>query len=212
MAEARAVEPFADVAQQRDAAALGIWVFLAGEVLFFGAMFTGYITYRLTYRHDFNLGSHELYLWIGAVNTAVLLLSSLSMALAVHASAEDNRRRALRFLGFTLALGGVFLVLKAIEYALDYREGLIPVVHFHAPAGAHPQHVQLFFTFYFIMTGLHAAHVICGLGVMAGLGLLVWRRGAGRYRNAVENAGLFWHLVDIVWIFLFPLLYLPGAS
>jgi cytochrome c oxidase subunit 3 len=212
MAELGVAHQFEDLEQRHRAASLGLWVFLAGEILFFGALFVSYTIYRVTYPRAFHAASHHLYLWIGAVNTAVLLTSSLTVALAVHAAAAHEQHSTLKFLLGTIGLAGVFLCLKAVEYYLDYREGLVPVLHFEPErVGADPPHVQLFLTFYFIMTGLHALHVTAGILVMAILAALIAWRGVGERENAVEMVGLYWHFVDIVWLFLFPLLYLLGA-
>jgi cytochrome c oxidase subunit III len=202
---------FDDLTQRHLAASLGIWIFLAGEVLFFGALFVGYTIYRLAYHQAFVATSAHLYLWIGAINTGVLLTSSLTMALAIHAAAHDARA-TLRLLLTTVGLAGVFLVLKALEYYLDYREGLIPVLHFNPQrVNAAPPHVQLFLAFYFIMTGLHALHVTAGILVMLVLAARIRLKGLPGAENAVEMTGMYWHFVDIVWLFLFPLLYLLGA-
>ncbi len=213
MAELGVANQFDDPQQKHLAASLGLWVFLAGEILFFGALFFGYTIYRATYHVDFVAASGHLYLWIGAINTAVLLTSSLTMALAIHAAGEHARSTTLRFLWATLALAATFLCLKAVEYYLDYREALVPVLRFHPEAvNANPAHVQLFLTFYFIMTGLHGLHVTAGIIVMLVLVALVRRSGPAGHENAIEMTGLYWHFVDIVWLFLFPLLYLLGAS
>ncbi len=214
MAEAQVpvAEQFDDAVQQRESAELGIWIFLVGEVLFFGALFITFAVYRMSYHQGFEEASRHLYESIGATNTAILLTSSLLMALAVHASNHDQRRRAVHLLAGTVVLGGVFLLLKATEYYLDYREDLLPPNHFDRSRFVHPAHAELFLAFYWIMTVIHAIHVLSGASVLAIIAVLVWRaRNPARYRNAVENAGLFWHLVDIIWIFLFPLLYLLRA-
>jgi cytochrome c oxidase subunit III len=204
---------FDDAVQQRDAASLGIWAFLVSEVLFFGGLFTAYTIYRVTYPAAFAAASHELYELIGAFNTAVLLASSLTVALAVAALEHGAVRRAGRLVLATLALGGVFLALKSVEYWLDYREGLVPGLHFEPARFADAPHAALFLTLYFIMTGLHALHVISGLGVLGVIRVLLARSSQpAALTNTLENAALFWHLVDVVWIFLFPLLYLPGAQ
>lgn len=200
---------FDDEAQQHEAAGLGMWTFLVTEVLFFGGLFTGYTVYRLTYPEAFAAASAHLFMTIGAVNTAVLLTSSLTMALAVHAAGERKRRALVGFLLVTLALGCVFMGLKGLEYVLDVREGIFPGPHFHPEGIADLKHGQLFYVFYFFMTGLHAIHVTIGICVMAAL---AWLAHRGRFTNGnpnpVEMAGLYWHFVDIVWIFLLPLLYL----
>jgi cytochrome c oxidase subunit 3 len=200
---------FDDNAQQHEAASLGMWTFLATEIMFFGALFTGYTIYRLYHPEAFRQASHHLYEAIGAVNTAVLLVSSVTMVLAVRSSAVRNRRRTVLFLLLTIALGLTFLGIKAVEYTLDYRDALIPVLRFHPEGVGDIAHTQLFFVFYFIMTGLHAVHMIVGIGVVGTITLLVSRspRPADLH-NAVDMAGLYWHFVDIVWIFLLPLLYL----
>lgn len=213
MSDLGVAHQFDDLPQRHQAASLGIWIFLAGEILFFGALFAGYTIYRVNYPHAFSVASSHLYLWIGAVNTAVLLTSSLTVALAVHAATEHDRHATLQFLLATIGLAVAFLIFKAVEYYLDYREELVPVLRFNPlRAAADPAHVQLFLTFYFIMTGLHALHVTAGIVVMGVLAIVIQRRGARGQANAVEMTGLYWHFVDIVWLFLFPLLYLLGAS
>jgi cytochrome c oxidase subunit 3 len=212
MAEVSPAMQFEDLDQQREAAGLGMWTFLVTEVMFFGGLFVGYTVYRMAYPDAFREASHHLYMWIGAINTAVLLASSLTMALAVHAAATGRRRRLVGFLAATTALGVLFLVFKGVEYALDWHDRLIPGPAFDAAKFASPARAELFYTFYFIMTGLHAVHVTIGVGVLAMLTILA---RLGRFTpqnyNTVEMSGLYWHFVDIVWIFLFPLLYLMGV-
>lgn len=205
---------FDDAEQQFDAARLGMWLFLATEVLFFGGMLTGYAIYRALYPHAFHLGSSRLDVFWGTVNTTVLLVSSLTMALAVHAAQTNNRRGTARFLVTTFVLGGTFLGVKAYEYLHKFHEHLIPGAHFEAgelPAGVAAGNVELFFSFYFAMTGVHAVHMLIGLGLLTWLWALN-RRGhfSAEYFTPVEMTGLYWHFVDIVWVFLFPLLYLIG--
>jgi len=199
---------FDDAGQQREAASLGMWVFLATEVLFFGGLFTTYLVYRNWYPAAFAAGSHELLIWAGTTNTAVLITSSLTMALAVHAAQTGNRRLLLLFLLVTMALGLVFLGIKGFEYHTEYVEHHVPGAGFQFdPANA--QHAQLFFSLYFLMTGLHALHMIVGLGIMSTMFWISWRGViTSEYYNPIEVGGLYWHFVDIVWIFLFPLLYL----
>lgn len=200
---------FDDAEQQREAATLGMWTFLVTEVLLFGGLFTGYTVYRLQYPRAFAEASRHLYMWIGTANTAVLLLSSFAMALAVRAAAERSRRATAALLGLTIALGATFLGLKGLEYGLDIREGLVPGAAFHAEGFSDPAHAQLFLVFYWAMTGLHAAHMTAGIGVLGVLLVLVLRgRLPATGSNTVEMAGLYWHFVDVVWLFLFPLLYL----
>jgi cytochrome c oxidase subunit 3 len=202
---------FEGMRQQEESATLGMWVFLATEIMFFGGLILGYTVYRLKYAEAFAAGSHHLKMALGALNTAVLLTSSLTVALAVHAAHRGRRRALLTFLLLTVVLGLAFLGIKATEYYLEYAEGLIPGRGFSYAGPAPPAEVQLFFVFYFAMTGLHATHMIVGLAVMLVMAVLTWRgRFSGAYYSPVEVSGLYWHFVDIVWIFLFPLLYLIG--
>jgi len=202
---------FDDAAQQREAGTLGMWTFLVTEILFFGGMFAGYSVYRALYPAAFQAGSRAMNLTIGSVNTAVLIVSSLTMALAVHASQTGRRKALVRYLLATMLFGAMFLGFKAIEWTAEFREHHLPGPHF-AFGGADPRHSELFFSFYFAMTGMHAAHMIIGLGLLT---YLVIAAAKGRftpaYNNPVLIGGLYWHFVDIVWIFLYPLLYLVGA-
>lgn len=201
---------FDNMAQQRTAANLGMWVFLGTEVMFFGALFTGYSVYRSVYAEAFAAASQHLYLWLGGVNTAVLLTSSLMVALAVHAAQTGKQKALVRYLLLTIILGVVFLGIKFTEYYLEYREGLVPLVGFNFTYdGPDPQRAELFYHFYFAMTGLHALHMIIGIGVFTVL-TVVARRGyfSAEYHTPVEVSGLYWHFVDIVWVFLYPVLYL----
>ena len=198
--------PFDDLAQQRGAVHLGMWTFLVTEVMFFGGLFGGYAVYRFLYPEAFAEAASHLYVSIASVNTAVLLISSFCVVLAVHASRDGRIVRASRWLFLAAALGFAFLALKGIEYALDAREGLVPGPGFASSHFQRPEQVQLFFVIYFVMTGLHAVHVTAGIGVLAVLAMRMQR--GWRNDNAVETAGLYWHFVDLVWIFLLPLLYL----
>ncbi len=206
---------FEDLEQQFDAATLGMWLFLATEVLFFGAVLTCYAIYRNQYSTAFAHASMCLSTTVGAINTAVLLTSSLTMALSVHFARRSNRTWLLVCLGLTLLLGSVFLGIKAWEWHHEYVEQLVPGIAFNPSrftGGAewvNWHQVQLFFVFYFILTGLHALHMIIGVGLLIYL-LVRAQRGAfsAGYYVPVEVIGLYWHFVDIVWIFLFPLLYL----
>ena len=203
-------EQFDDLAQQHEAASLGMWVFLVTEILFFGGLFAGYTVYRTSYPEAFREASHHLDVLLGSINTVVLITSSLTMALAVY-SAQAGRRRALVvYLLLTLVLGAVFLGIKSTEYAHKYEQGLVPGTLF-AYSGPHPGQVELFMLFYFVMTGLHALHLIVGLGMLGILAVLAWRgQFSADYYAPVETGGLYWHFIDIVWIFLLPLLYLIG--
>jgi cytochrome c oxidase subunit 3 len=199
---------FRDLQQQRDAAMLGMWIFLVTEVMFFGVLFMGYTAYRVVYHESFAEGSHHLKLLLGSINTAVLLSSSLTMALAIHAAQLGRRRALVGFLLVTMLLGAVFLGIKAFEYYYEYEEHLVPGLNF-AFSGPNPGHVEIFFILYFFMTGLHAFHLTVGIGLVAVIALLAWRgRYTSEYHTPVELTGLYWHFVDVIWVFLFPLLYL----
>jgi len=206
----RLVEPYESLEEQREAATLGMWVFLATEILLFGGLFAVYMVYRFLYPETFVEMSQQLNVVIGTVNTVVLLTSSLTVALAVHAIEHGRRRRMIAYLVGTVGLGLVFLALKAVEYYEEYTHGLIPLAGFDFHyEGAHPERAELFMGLYFAMTGLHGFHVLAGILLMAGLAFFGWRGAYGdEYFNPVEIGGLYWHLVDIIWVFLFPLLYL----
>jgi cytochrome c oxidase subunit 3 len=211
---------FDTLEQQRGAQTLAMWLFLATEVLFFGAIFTAYAAYRTWYPNDFEAASQRLNILIAAINTVVLLTSSLTMALSVYATRAGRRSMLLTCLILTAVLGGAFLVFKVVEYHADYVDKLVPGLAFDPGAGewrehtppVNPQYVQLMLMFYYILTGLHAVHLTIGIG------LLVWlivRARLGRLTPEryipVEVVGLYWHFVDVVWIFLLPLLYLTGT-
>jgi cytochrome c oxidase subunit 3 len=210
---------FGDLEQQQDAATLGIWVFLVTEIMFFGGLFASYAIYRWLYFAAFEGGSHVLDIRLGATNTMVLLASSLTMALSVRSAQTGNRRATVVFLIATMILGAVFLGVKADEYHQKFVEHIVPgldwspeggVLSRLAPGGL--EHAQIYFFFYFAMTGLHALHMIIGMGLLL---WLVMRAHKGTFTPSyfapVEVVGLYWHFVDIVWIFLFPLLYLIGG-
>ena len=202
---------FESLDQQKEAATLGMWVFLVTEVLFFGGLFAGYAIYRSWYPEAFAAASHELDIVLGSVNTVVLITSSLTMALAVHAAQTGERRLVLWLLLATMALGATFLGIKGVEYYHKFAEHHVPGPAFSFEP-EHFSHAQIFFSLYFVMTGLHALHMIIGLGIMTVIGIMAWRRQFdSEYYTPVEVAGLYWHFVDIVWIFLFPLLYLIGG-
>jgi cytochrome c oxidase subunit 3 len=233
---------FDTMAQQKEAAVVGMWVFLLTEILFFGGLFAAYMIYRIWYFDAFAEASRSLSLFWGGLNTAVLIGSSLTMAMAVRCAQTNKRSATVNWLVLTMILGTVFLGVKVIEYADKFEHHHVPGYHFewaaaheapaagaeHAPAaeGAAaaaphrelaltPEQLQLttqiYFSLYFTMTGLHALHMIIGIGIML---VITWMAHKGRfdeqYYTPVEMAGLYWHFVDIVWIFLFPLLYLIG--
>ncbi len=201
---------FDTVEQQRESSSLGMWVFLAQEVMFFGGLFLAYLVYRSSYPAAFAEASHHLDVMLGGINTVILIGSSLTMALAVYCAQTGKKNLLVVFLLATMLLGLAFLGIKAVEYHHKYVDKLIPGVAFSYP-GPNAQHAQLFFSLYFAMTGMHALHMVIGFG------LLIWlvndaRKGrfTPEYHSHIEIFGLYWHFVDIVWIFLFPLLYLIG--
>jgi cytochrome c oxidase subunit III len=203
---------FDDAEQQREVVNLGMWAFLITEVMMFGGLFLGYTVYRAKYPQAFVEGSHHLDIGLGAFNTVVLICSSLTMALAVHAAQLDRRKGTVLYLLLTILLGSVFLGVKVIEYSSKWAQNLVPGVHFAFPEAQAPHQVELFYSFYFAMTGLHALHMIVGVALLGTLAVLAWRgKFSSEYYQPVEMSGLYWHFVDIVWIFLFPLLYLIGA-
>jgi cytochrome c oxidase subunit III len=202
---------FYSMDQQFEASILGMWVFLVTEIMFFGGMFLIYILYRTLYPEAWLAGSHHLKVWLGALNTGVLICSSLTMALAVRAAQTSSRKGQIVNLILTILLGSVFLVVKYFEYKEKFELHLVPGPYFDAslPDSAH---LQLFFSIYFMLTGVHAAHMIVGIVLMLVILAMAWRgKFSESYYTPVEISGLYWHFVDIVWIFLFPLLYLLGA-
>lgn len=209
---------FHTLRQQRTAAELGMWVFLVTEFMFFGGLFLAYLVYRARYPEAFAAGSHDMNVWLGTLNTAVLLTSSLTMALAVHAAddtAESNpaarSRRLMMFLLATMALGLVFLGIKAFEYYDKFTHSHIPFGGFEFSHADDPG-LQTFYNLYFLMTGLHALHMIIGLAILLLLAWLAHRGGlTGANSVVVYNFGLYWHFVDLVWVYLFPFFYLVGS-
>jgi cytochrome c oxidase subunit 3 len=202
---------FDNLAQQNEAATLGMWVFLVTEVLFFGGLFLVYTVYRSWYPDAFAAASHELDVTLGTINTAVLITSSLTMALAVHAAQLGQRKLVMLFLLLTMVLGGVFLGIKSVEYYHKFVEHHIPGPGFEFHEKEYARHAQIFFSLYFVMTGLHALHMVIGFGIMTWMLWWTWRGViTAEYASPIEISGLYWHFVDIVWIFLFPLLYLLG--
>ena len=202
-------EQFNSRAQQEEAASLGIWAFLSTEILFFGALFLSYSVYRLNYYAGFLEGSQHLYFSIGTINTLVLLTSSLFMALAVHSIEDGDSKRLRRFLALTFTFGAGFLGLKLYEYLLDYREHLVPSVNFNPADFQHADAAEIFLFLYFAMTGLHFIHMTVGLGALTYLYLRARREDfSEEYHTPVRVIGLYWHFVDVVWVFLYPMLYL----
>ena len=203
-------EQFDDIEQQRSAAQLGMWIFLATEVLFFGGLFLGYTVYRFNYGSAFAEASLKLNSTLGGINTAILLTSSFIMAFAVRAAKLKQRGALVGFLVITALLGTLFLSIKGFEYHKDFVDHLIPGTHF-VWHGTDPHNAELFFWLYFVMTGLHAIHLTVAIVIVVVLAVLAWRgRFDGGNYNTVVVAGLYWDFVDMIWVFLFPLLYLVG--
>jgi cytochrome c oxidase subunit III len=199
---------FFNMGQQLEASILGMWVFLVTEVMFFGGLFMAYLLYRTLYPAAWLAGSHELNEVLGGLNTVVLICSSLTMALAVRAAQVGARMAQIVNIILTMGFGTTFLVVKYYEYAAKFEHHLVPGAHFD-PTREPAQ--QLYFSLYFMMTGIHALHMVVGLGIMAWILYGAWKgHFNAEYFAPVEIAGLYWHFVDIVWIFLFPLLYLIG--
>lgn len=201
--------------QQFNAAKLGMWLFLAQEVLFFSGLFVAYGIFRSWYPEAFSFGSHLLDWRLGGLNTLVLLFSSLTAALAVRSAQLGEQKKTGIYILVTIACACVFMVVKYLEYSHKFHEGLLPGTHFRAPTtlpegfSVVPYHVRTFLGIYFMSTGVHGLHVVIGIGVF------IWvfiknQRGAfsPEYYTHVEMAALYWHLVDLIWIYLFPLLYL----
>jgi cytochrome c oxidase subunit III len=205
---------FDDMAQQFDSATLGMWVFLLTEIMFFGGMFCAYTVYRLKYPGAFASTSHHMDAFWGGLNTAVLIVSSLTMALAVRAARLGQQKALQILLILTMVFGLAFLGIKTVEYHAHWVERTVPYWNWDPNYDGQPQfahQAQILFCFYFFMTGFHALHMIVGLGLMTVIFLMA-RKGtfSAEYFTPVEISGLYWHFVDIVWIFLFPLLYLIG--
>jgi len=204
----RLAHHFESLEKQQHAARLGMWLFLATEVLLFTALFAGYAVYRYLYGPDFAAASRNLETWIGLVNTIVLVTSSFTVAMGFHRSAigDGKGTRNLFFLSVLLAL--VFLGFKYVEYSHHFHAGELPGRYFASTVNAGPGS-PLFWALYFLITGLHAVHVVIGMTILAVIG---WKAGRGaysvEYHVPVELAGLYWHLVDLIWIFVFPLIYL----
>jgi cytochrome c oxidase subunit 3 len=205
---ARLAHHFGAIETQRHAERLGMWLFLANEVLLFAGVFSSYALYRLLYPETFKLASAHLDVTLGTLNTVVLISSSLTVAMAHHFAHHDRSRLAGLLLFASVAAGLVFMGVKGVEYAHKLEEGLLPG-RFYTYEGLRAPGASMFFTVYFFSTGLHALHVLVGMGVLTWIGVRALRNEFHRNHNMpVELAGLYWHLVDLVWIFLYPLLYL----
>jgi len=214
---------FATKGQQKNAASLGMWVFLAQEVMFFGGMFCAYLVYRYKYFGDFGSASQQLSITLGTINTAVLICSSLTVVLGIRAIQLGKRMALVFWLIATMVLGLAFLGIKADEYAEKFERHHVPGASFSyhellpgqmkLPAAerqyANPHHAEMFFSLYFALTGMHALHMVVGVGLFGFLAYMAWRgKYTADYYTPIENAGLYWHFVDVVWIYLFGLLYL----
>jgi len=208
---------FADMEQQKNASELGMWLFLGTEIMFFGGMFLAYLIYRLNYYNEFAAGSKSLDIYLGTANTAVLICSSLTVAMGVRAAQLGKRKLLIVLLLLTLVFGLGFLGIKGIEWYQKFEEHHIPGANFdvsdlireYPQLHIVPSHSQLYFSLYFAMTGLHALHMVIGIGIFCFITYYAWKGKYGpEYHTPVEVAGLYWHFVDIVWIYLFPLLYL----
>lgn len=210
MAEAHAevAEQFDDMAQQTEASTLGMWTFLASEILFFGGLFLSYIVYRHAYIAAFAEAGHHVKLLHGTVNTALLLTSSLTMSLAIHAAQTGLKRPLVGFLFLTMFLGCAFLGVKGLEYASDIHEHLVPGSHFTPDL---PVQAQIFWVLYWIMTGVHTVHLVVGIGLLAVIARMAMKsRFSEQYHNPVVMTGLYWHFVDLIWVWLYALFYLVG--
>ncbi|HKS84691.1 MAG TPA: cytochrome c oxidase subunit 3 [Pseudolabrys sp.] len=201
-------EPWHDIARQREGVSFGIWVFLASEVLFFGGLFLTYFVYRIEYGEAFKIAAKETDVFYGTLNTVILLTSSLTMATVGRAAEAGFRRMALGCLAATAALGSAFLVVKGFEYYDDISKGLLPGPGFPLQ----PAQTQIFWTFYWVATIIHAVHLTIGIGVVATAGTLLSRGRLSLQTAALEAIALYWHFVDIIWIILLPMIYLIGRA
>jgi len=208
---------FADMEQQRDVASLGMWLFLGTEIMFFGGMFAAYLIYRRLYYNEFAIGSRSISIWWGTINTIVLICSSLTVALGVRAAQMGKRKLLVTLMLITMVFGVAFLGIKGYEWYQKFEEHHVPgssfnidkLIQEYPDAHLNPGHAQIYFSLYFAMTGLHALHMIVGLGIFSFLTYFAWKgRYTPEYHTPIEIGGLYWHFVDIVWIYLFPLLYL----
>lgn len=207
-------EQFHDAEQQWRADRFGMWLFLATEAMMFGGLFLSFAVYRAEFPDAFAEAAHHLKLPLGSINTGLLIVSGFAMSLADPALQRKRRGAAVGLVAVTLVLGAAFLGIKGYEYALEYEERLMPFLglDFRAEAFRHGK-AMLFFGFYFVMTGLHAAHMVIGLGLLALLVVLIWRwRDSSRLIRQVRIIGLYWAFVDLVWLLLFPTLYLLGSG
>ncbi|AXK82297.1 cytochrome c oxidase subunit 3 family protein [Pseudolabrys taiwanensis] len=212
MPEAQPAFPYATLPQQHEAAQLGMWTFLATEILFFGGLVLAYLVYHYGYPQDFDAAARHTKIVLGTTNTAILLTSSFLVAWAVTAGKTGFGRGAAVLLAAAAGLGLIFLALKGLEYSEEYRERLVPALNFSFDA-AHARGAQLFFVFYFVATGLHAIHVAVGIAILLAIANRArQQRYSADYHAPLTVAGLYWHFVDAVWVVLYALIYLPGRS
>jgi cytochrome c oxidase subunit III len=207
-APGRLAHHFPDMKTQEHAARMGMWIFLSTEILLFAVLFTAYAIYRFLFPVGFEEASKLAHVAMGATNTVVLITSSLTVALAIHYARHGENRKVVGLLAITIGFGALFMVLKGYEYYHHYLDGQLPGKLYHY-AGVQGPGVSMYFTVYFLMTGLHGLHVLIGMSLLAWVAMRAWRNEFGPgYSTPVELSGLYWHLVDLIWIFLFPLLYL----
>lgn len=204
--EATLQEPWPNYALQREGVSLGMWIFLVSEVLFFGALFVTYAVYRYFNEDAFRIAAAQTDIGYGAINTVILLTSSLAMTIAVRAASARSRQLAIGCLIITAVLGAAFIAIKGIEYNDDLRRSLVP----HADFPLSPPQTQLFWMMYWIMTGIHAVHLTAGVLVVLTVAVLFQRDTVPIQGSTIEGLSIYWHFVDSVWLVLFPLLYLVG--
>jgi len=207
-AQGRLAHHFPDMKTQEHAARMGMWLFLSTEILLFAVLFTAYALYRFLFPMGFEEASKLAHVTMGATNTVVLITSSLTVALAIHHARKGENRKVVGLLAITIAFGALFMVLKGFEYYHHFQVGQLPGRFYHY-AGVTGPGVSMYFTVYFLMTGLHGLHVLIGMGLLTWVAVRAARGHFGPgYSTPVELSGLYWHLIDLIWIFLFPLLYL----
>ena len=207
-AQGRLAHHFPDMKTQEHAARMGMWLFLSTEILLFAVLFTAYALYRFLFPLGFEEASKLAHVTMGATNTVVLITSSLTVALAIHHARKGENRKVVGLLAITIAFGALFMVLKGFEYYHHFLDGQLPGRFYHY-AGVTGPGVSMYFTVYFLMTGLHGLHVLIGMGLLTWVAVRAARGHFGPgYSTPVELSGLYWHLIDLIWIFLFPLLYL----
>ena len=203
-------EQFANPNQQRETASFGMWIFIISEMMLFGGLFVAFTVYRMYYPQAFDDGSAGMDIVLGSINTAVLICSSFTMALAVYSAEVGSRKLVSAFLVLTMIIGAVFLAIKFTEYYKHFLDHKAPAVWFDSAGPGGPK-IELFYVFYFIMTGLHALHMIVGIGLL--MATLI-RNLAGQitaaYYTPIEVAGLYWHFIDVIWVFLYGIFYISG--